>query len=40
MLNPASTEMTPAAIIRGLPPDTADEPARNAIRPLEEDMFR
>ncbi|HAR31871.1 MAG TPA: coenzyme F420-0:L-glutamate ligase [Gammaproteobacteria bacterium] len=35
-----STEMTPAAIIRGLPPDTADEPARNAIRPLEEDMFR
>jgi len=35
-----STEMLPAAVIRGLPPDAADEPARAAIRPLEEDMFR
>ncbi|MGA1370559.1 MAG: coenzyme F420-0:L-glutamate ligase [Pseudomonadales bacterium] len=35
-----STEMTPAAIIRGLEPDDVDEPARSAIRPLEEDMFR
>jgi len=35
-----STEMTPAAVIRGLPPDGVDEPARMAIRPLEEDMFR
>lgn len=35
-----STEMTPAALIRGLPPDAVDEPARSAIRPLEEDMFQ
>ena len=35
-----STEMTPVAIIHGLPPDDVDEPARAAIRPLEEDMFR
>lgn len=35
-----STEMTPVAVIHGLPPDDVDEPARTAIRPLEEDMFR
>jgi coenzyme F420-0:L-glutamate ligase / coenzyme F420-1:gamma-L-glutamate ligase len=35
-----TTEMTPAAVIHGLPPDDVDEPARLAIRPLEEDMFR
>ena len=35
-----STEMTPVAVIQGLPPDPVDEPARAAIRPAEEDMFR
>lgn len=35
-----TTEMTPVAVIRGLPADDVDEPARSAIRPLEEDMFR
>jgi coenzyme F420-0:L-glutamate ligase / coenzyme F420-1:gamma-L-glutamate ligase len=35
-----TTERTPVALIRGLPPDHADEPARGVIRPLEEDMFR
>ncbi len=35
-----TSEGTPAALIRGLPPDPVDEPARSAIRPLEEDMFR
>jgi coenzyme F420-0:L-glutamate ligase / coenzyme F420-1:gamma-L-glutamate ligase len=35
-----TTERTPVALIRGLPPDDADESARGIIRPLEEDMFR
>jgi coenzyme F420-0:L-glutamate ligase / coenzyme F420-1:gamma-L-glutamate ligase len=35
-----TTERTPVALIRGLPPDDADETARSTIRPLEEDMFR
>jgi len=35
-----TTEMTPVAVIRGLPADDVDEPARSAIRPLDEDMFR
>lgn len=35
-----TTERTPVALIRGLPPEDADEPARAVIRPLEEDMFR
>jgi coenzyme F420-0:L-glutamate ligase/coenzyme F420-1:gamma-L-glutamate ligase len=35
-----TVEATPVALIRGLPPDDADEPARSIIRPLEEDMFR
>lgn len=35
-----TTEMTPAAVIRGLPPDDVDEPATSAVRPLAEDMFR
>ncbi len=35
-----TSEGTPAALIRGLPPDPVDEPARDIIRPLEEDMFR
>ncbi|MEQ8486998.1 MAG: coenzyme F420-0:L-glutamate ligase [Pseudomonadales bacterium] len=35
-----TTERTPVALIRGLPPDDADETARSAVRPLEEDLFR
>jgi coenzyme F420-0:L-glutamate ligase / coenzyme F420-1:gamma-L-glutamate ligase len=35
-----TTERTPVALIRGLPPDDADETAQSVIRPLEEDMFR
>jgi coenzyme F420-0:L-glutamate ligase/coenzyme F420-1:gamma-L-glutamate ligase len=35
-----TTERTPVALIRGLPPDAVDEPARSMIRPLEEDLFR
>lgn len=35
-----TTERTPVALIRGLPPDGADEPARRVIRPLDEDLFR
>jgi coenzyme F420-0:L-glutamate ligase/coenzyme F420-1:gamma-L-glutamate ligase len=35
-----TTERTPVALIRGLPPEDADEPARGIIRPLEEDLFR
>ncbi|HEX7038260.1 MAG TPA: coenzyme F420-0:L-glutamate ligase [Pseudomonadales bacterium] len=35
-----TTERTPVALIRGLPPDDADEPARSVIRPLDEDLFR
>jgi coenzyme F420-0:L-glutamate ligase / coenzyme F420-1:gamma-L-glutamate ligase len=35
-----TTERTPVALIRGLPSDDVDEPARNAVRPLEEDLFR
>jgi coenzyme F420-0:L-glutamate ligase / coenzyme F420-1:gamma-L-glutamate ligase len=35
-----TTERTPVALVRGLPPDDADEPARGMIRPLDEDMFR
>lgn len=35
-----TTERTPVALVRGLAPDDADEPAASAIRPLEEDMFR
>lgn len=35
-----TTERTPVALIRGLPPDEADEPAQRVIRPLEEDLFR
>jgi coenzyme F420-0:L-glutamate ligase / coenzyme F420-1:gamma-L-glutamate ligase len=35
-----TTERTPVVLVRGLPADDADEPARIAIRPLEEDMFR
>ena len=35
-----TTERTPVALIRGLPPDDDDEPARLVIRPLEEDLFR
>jgi coenzyme F420-0:L-glutamate ligase / coenzyme F420-1:gamma-L-glutamate ligase len=35
-----TTERTPVALVRGLPPDDVDEPARGMIRPLEEDMFR
>lgn len=35
-----TTERTPVALIRGLPPDDADESARSVIRPLEEDLFR
>jgi coenzyme F420-0:L-glutamate ligase/coenzyme F420-1:gamma-L-glutamate ligase len=35
-----TTELTPAAVIRGLDPDDVDQPATSAVRPLEEDMFR
>jgi coenzyme F420-0:L-glutamate ligase/coenzyme F420-1:gamma-L-glutamate ligase len=35
-----STEMTPVALVQGFPPEAADEPARSAVRALEEDMFR
>ena len=35
-----TTERTPVALVRGLPPDEVDEPARSVIRPLEEDLFR
>jgi coenzyme F420-0:L-glutamate ligase / coenzyme F420-1:gamma-L-glutamate ligase len=35
-----TTERTPVALISGLPPDDADEPARVTVRPAEEDMFR
>jgi coenzyme F420-0:L-glutamate ligase/coenzyme F420-1:gamma-L-glutamate ligase len=35
-----TTERTPVALIRGLPADPVDEPARLMVRPLEEDLFR
>jgi len=35
-----TTEATPVALIRGMPPEDADEPARSVVRPLQEDMFR
>ncbi|MFW6094270.1 MAG: coenzyme F420-0:L-glutamate ligase [Pseudomonadota bacterium] len=35
-----TTEATPVALIRGLAPDDADEPASSIIRPLDEDLFR
>jgi coenzyme F420-0:L-glutamate ligase / coenzyme F420-1:gamma-L-glutamate ligase len=35
-----TTERTPVALIRGLPPDDVDEPAATAVRPLAEDLFR
>jgi coenzyme F420-0:L-glutamate ligase/coenzyme F420-1:gamma-L-glutamate ligase len=35
-----TTERTPVALIRGLPADAVDEPARSIIRPLEEDLFK
>lgn len=35
-----TTERTPAAVIHGLAPDDADEPASSIIRPLDEDLFR
>ncbi|MEZ5559840.1 MAG: coenzyme F420-0:L-glutamate ligase [Pseudomonadales bacterium] len=35
-----TTEKTPVALIRGFPPEAADDPAQASVRPLEEDMFR
>jgi coenzyme F420-0:L-glutamate ligase/coenzyme F420-1:gamma-L-glutamate ligase len=35
-----TTERLPVALIRGLPADSADEPASSIIRPLEEDLFK
>lgn len=35
-----TTERTPVALIRGLPPEDIDEPASSMVRPLEEDLFR
>jgi coenzyme F420-0:L-glutamate ligase/coenzyme F420-1:gamma-L-glutamate ligase len=35
-----TTERTPVALIRGLAPDSVDEPASSIIRPLEEDLFK
>ncbi len=35
-----TTERTPVAVIRGLPPDDVDEPASSIIRPLHEDLFK
>jgi coenzyme F420-0:L-glutamate ligase/coenzyme F420-1:gamma-L-glutamate ligase len=35
-----TTEGTPVALVRGLPPDGVDEPAHSSIRPLEEDLFK
>jgi coenzyme F420-0:L-glutamate ligase/coenzyme F420-1:gamma-L-glutamate ligase len=35
-----TTERTPAALVRGFPPEESAQRARDALRPLEEDMFR
>ena len=35
-----TTERTPVALIRGLPPDNDEAPATSMVRPLEEDLFR
>ncbi len=35
-----TTEGTPAALVRGFPPEQSTSGARDIIRPLEEDMFR
>jgi len=35
-----TTERTPAAVISGLAPEDADEPASSIMRPLHEDLFR
>ena len=35
-----TTEATPAALVRGLPPAVAAQPAAAAVRPLAEDLFR
>jgi coenzyme F420-0:L-glutamate ligase / coenzyme F420-1:gamma-L-glutamate ligase len=35
-----TTERTPVALVRGLPPESADEPAGAVVRPLDEDLFR
>jgi coenzyme F420-0:L-glutamate ligase/coenzyme F420-1:gamma-L-glutamate ligase len=35
-----TTERTPVALVRGFPAEDSDQRARDAIRPLEEDMFR
>lgn len=35
-----TTEATPAALVRGLPPATPAQPASAIVRPLEEDLFR
>ncbi len=35
-----TTERTPVALVRGLPPEQVDEPAASLVRPLEEDLFR
>ena len=35
-----TTERTPVALVRGFPEEASDATARDAIRPLDEDMFR
>jgi coenzyme F420-0:L-glutamate ligase/coenzyme F420-1:gamma-L-glutamate ligase len=35
-----TTERTPVALVRGFPPEESTQRAGDAIRPLEEDMFR
>ena len=35
-----TSERTPAALVRGLPPATPGQVARSAVRPLEEDLFQ
>lgn len=35
-----TTEATPAALVRGLPPAGAAAPAASIVRPLQEDLFR
>jgi coenzyme F420-0:L-glutamate ligase/coenzyme F420-1:gamma-L-glutamate ligase len=35
-----TTERTPVALVRGFPAEETDQRARDAIRPLDEDMFR
>jgi coenzyme F420-0:L-glutamate ligase/coenzyme F420-1:gamma-L-glutamate ligase len=35
-----TTERTPVALVRGLPPESTSGTAREIVRPLDEDMFR